>query len=53
MSESRLRLPLTIAAFALAQALCWGMTFNLPAITGKAMAEALALPYAAIMAGPR
>lgn len=52
MPESRLRLPVTIAAFALAQSLCWGMTFNLPAITGKAMAEALGLPYAAIMAGP-
>lgn len=52
MSFSRFRLPLTIAAFALAQGLCWGMTFNLPAITGKAMAEALGLPYPAVMAGP-
>ena len=52
MAESRLRLPLTIAAFALAQSLGWGMTFNLPAITGAAMADALGLPYAAIMAGP-
>lgn len=49
---SRFRLPLTIAAFALAQAVCWGMTFNLPAITGGAMAEALGLPYPAVMAGP-
>jgi len=48
---SRFRLPLTVAAFALAQALCWGMTFNLPAITGQAMAKALGLPYAAAMAG--
>jgi len=52
LSESRFRLPLTIAAFALAQAVCWGMTFNLPAITGSAMAEALRLPYPTIMAGP-
>jgi predicted MFS family arabinose efflux permease len=52
MLPSRLRLPLTIAAFAVAQSLCWGMTFNLPAITGQAMAEALGLPYAAVMAGP-
>ena len=33
MSESPPRVPLAIAAFALAQAVCWGMTFNLPAIT--------------------
>ena len=52
MSESPPRLPLTIAAFALAQAVCWGMTFNLPAITGSAMAETLGLPYPAVMAGP-
>lgn len=52
MSESLFRMPLTIAAFALAQAVCWGMTFNLPAITGQAMAEALDLPYPAVMAGP-
>jgi predicted MFS family arabinose efflux permease len=52
LSEFRFRLPLTIAAFALAQAVCWGMTFNLPAITGSAMAEALGLPYPAVMAGP-
>ena len=52
MFESRLRMPLAIAAFALAQALCWGMTFNLPAITGRAMAASLGLPYPAIMAGP-
>jgi len=52
MSESRLRMPLTIAAFALAQAVCWGMTFNLPAVTGQSMAEALGLPYPAVMAGP-
>ena len=45
-------MPLAVAAFALAQALCWGMTFNLPAITGSAMAEALGLPYPAVMAGP-
>jgi MFS family permease len=50
--KSRFRLPLTVAAFALAQAVCWGMTFNLPAITGAAMAEALGLPYPAVMAGP-
>lgn len=52
MLQSRFRLPLTIAAFALAQALSWGMTFNLPAITGTAMATALDLPYPAVMAGP-
>lgn len=52
MSESPPRLPLAIAAFALAQAVCWGMTFNLPAITGSAMAETLGLPYPAVMAGP-
>lgn len=52
MPESRLRFALTITAFALAQAACWGMTFNLPAITGTAMAEALGLPYPAVMAGP-
>lgn len=52
MPESRFRMPLTITAFALAQAICWGMTFNLPAITGSAMAEALGLPYPAVMAGP-
>jgi MFS family permease len=45
-------MPLLITAFALAQAVCWGMTFNLPAITGSAMAEALGLPYVAVMAGP-
>jgi MFS family permease len=45
-------MPLAIAAFALAQAACWGMTFHLPAITGTAMAEALGLPYPAVMAGP-
>jgi len=28
------------------------MTFNLPAITGSAMAETLGLPYPAVMAGP-
>lgn len=28
------------------------MTFNLPAITGSAMAESLGLPYPAVMAGP-
>jgi len=52
MPESRFRMPLTIAALALAQTVCWGMTFNLPAITGQAMAAALGLPYAAVMAGP-
>ncbi|MBB5753412.1 MFS transporter [Prosthecomicrobium pneumaticum] len=52
MSESRLRLPLIVAAFALAQAVCWGTTFNLPAVAGAAMAEALGLSYAAVMAGP-
>lgn len=52
MSHSALRMPVAIAAFALAQAVCWGMTFNLPAITGSAMAAALGLPYAAVMAGP-
>ncbi|MDR3474022.1 MAG: MFS transporter [Devosia sp.] len=52
MSESRFRLPLVIGALALAQCFCWGMTFNLPAITGRAMAEALGLPYAAVMGGP-
>lgn len=52
MPDSRFRLPLTITAFALAQAVCWGMTFNLPAITGAAMAETLGLPYPAVMAGP-
>ncbi len=52
ISESRIRFALTITAFALAQAVCWGMTFNLPAITGRAMADALGLPYAAVMAGP-
>jgi len=45
-------MPLAIAAFALAQAVCWGMTFNLPAITGSAMAVTLGLPYPAVMAGP-
>lgn len=52
MPVSRLRFPLTIAAFALAQAICWGMTFNLPAITGQAMATSLGLSYPAVMAGP-
>lgn len=52
MRLSRFRLPLIIAALALAQAVCWGMTFNLPAITGLAMAEALALPYFVVMMGP-
>lgn len=52
MSHSPLRMPVAIAAFALAQAVCWGMTFNLPAVTGSAMAAALELPYAAAMAGP-
>ncbi|UXN68027.1 hypothetical protein N8A98_00455 (plasmid) [Devosia neptuniae] len=52
MRQSRFRLSLIVAALALAQAVCWGMTFNLPAITGGAMAEALDLPYFAVMMGP-
>src|SRR5688500_2089883 len=52
MSQHRVRLPLVIAGLALAQCFGWRMTFNLPAITGAAMAETLRLPYPAIMAGP-
>src|SRR5262245_23761937 len=52
MSHPRLPLPVVIAAFALARGFGWGMTCSLPAVTGPAMAEALALPYAAVMAGP-
>tara|TARA_R110002124_G_scaffold114535_20_gene269399 strand:- start:11340 stop:12524 length:1185 start_codon:yes stop_codon:yes gene_type:complete len=52
MHQSRFRLPLIVAALALAQAVCWGMTFNLPAITGGAMAEALDVPYFVVMMGP-
>jgi len=50
--ENRFRLPALISAFALAQAVCWGMTFNLTAITGSAMAAALGLPYVIVMTGP-
>ena len=52
MHQSRFRLPVTIAALALSQAVCWGMTFNLPAITGAAMADALEVPYFVVMMGP-
>jgi len=52
MRQSRFRLPMVVTALALAQAVCWGMTFNLPAITGAAMAEALDLPYFVVMIGP-
>lgn len=52
MQQSRFRLPMIVAALALAQAICWGMTFNLSAITGGAMAEALEMPYFVVMMGP-
>lgn len=52
MLENRYRLPALIGAFALAQAVSWGMTFNLTAITGVAMAAALGLSYVVVMTGP-
>jgi len=52
MPNRRLRLPWILGAFAVAQGLGWGMTFNLPAITGSSMAHALGIPYALVMVGP-
>jgi predicted MFS family arabinose efflux permease len=41
-----------VAALSLTQIISWGATFNLPAVTGPAMANDLGLPLAAVMAGP-
>lgn len=52
MLENRFRLPVLVGTFALAQAVSWGMTFNLTAIMGTAMATALGLSYVVVMTGP-
>ncbi|MFJ6324777.1 MULTISPECIES: MFS transporter [unclassified Rhizobium] len=52
MRQSPFHLPLVVGLLALAQAVSWGMTFNLSAITGRAMGETLGLPYVVVMAGP-